>query len=129
MTIKLPVFKIREAGLALTLKWEESKSTIHFSNVKRLYNLLSVKKAILEVFGTIQETATEIVLKNGGSVGADGTAVFEDEARDKIIAALNEFNKEEVEITFNKLIITDEDIVPIEILEPMYDFVEFQDQA
>lgn len=126
MNKTLTTADIREIGGNLFTNWDARKGDIKLSG-KPLFNLIGLKKAIQEKLVTIEETLGMIASQHGGEPQANGSIIIPEDKRVEAGKALVDFGNEQVEITYNEIVIKETDSLPVEILEAVYDFVRLED--
>lgn len=118
--------EIRAMGGDLVQNWEEVKKEIKLPG-KQLFALIALKKQIQEKLVTVEETVMQLAAQFGAIPREDGAVVIPEDKRADAFEALNAFGKETIELESPEIIITGEDNLPISIIEPLFDFIKFQD--
>lgn len=117
---------IRVLGGELVKNWEEHKKEIKLPG-KQLLALIGLKKQIESHLITVEETVMQLAMQFGAIPREDGSVVIPEEKRPEAFEALNDFGRETIEIESPEIVITKEDNLPISIIEPLFDFIQFQE--
>lgn len=108
--------------------WNSHKASLQMKG-KSLFNLVGLKKEFETHLSQSQETVAALAEQHGGifkqEIGGYEIPLDHQEAAN---VAITEFSKTNIDINYNPIIIRDEDIVPAELLELIFEYVEFLDE-
>jgi len=105
--------------------WEAHRKEIKLSG-KNLYNLIGLKKLIVEKGSALQDTVIQHAEALGGEWTADGQMRIPPEHIEVMNEWIQEFMNEDIDIDYQEIVVTSEDAVPIPILEALYEFISVE---
>lgn len=124
-TISMKNGEIRQIAIALEGLWGDIKQNLKVSG-KTMYNVIALRRTLTEQAQVIQETFYTIGQNNGGTATEDGGLKIPDENIPEVNRLLNEVANTEQEISYNPIVITDNDEVPADFLELLFDFISME---
>lgn len=127
MKKEISLNEIQNIYAAIFQDWHRFQENIKL-DPKNLYNLIKLKKTILNEVEQMQETLRNFISSiDGVTINADGTFKIPE---DKIVdtnVKLNEMGAIIVEIEYTPIkIISEEQKIPIEVMEALFDFIEVE---
>ena len=96
-------------------------------NSRSLYNLIRLKKTILPIAESIQETVIEIAKSHGGEVMETGGVKVPDDKIQETNTAIGEFLEGEDTVHYQTITMSDDDSLSPDLMEVIFDFIEFKD--
>lgn len=129
MEKKYTLNEIARIHLALNKDWNTRVKDIKL-NVKALYHLISIKRRLAEEFQKAQDAVQTIMLTN--NLESDDNGSFkakDDEQAAEINRQITELGDQEVCLKFDCIKLSNEDILPADILELLFDFIYFEEEA
>jgi hypothetical protein len=127
MNKSLTTGELRVIGADLLKGWEASKNEIKLSG-KNLHSLIALKKIIERELTIIEETVMGLAVQYDAVPNPDGSATIPEPRRKEAFEALNEFAKETIDIEYKEVVIGEDDNVPIDILEALFEFIRFEEE-
>lgn len=122
-TLTLRTGELQQISLALFQGWDSYKNKVNLTP-KALYSLIALKRNIETHARTLQDTVNALAEKNGGIVQPNGSFEIPDEKKIGLQDALNEFAKEQVEIEYRPICLGENDQLPIELMDILFQFLE-----
>lgn len=124
-TIKktLTTNELQNTANALFAAWEANKNETKLQ-VVQMYNLIKLKKTLQEEAIKLSETVTTLAEQVGGERLPNGSLKIPDDKIDEVNEALGQLSDETIEIEYTPIQVTNEDSLPIAILEPLMEFIE-----
>lgn len=118
----------RTAAESIVKNWDAAKNSLKLSP-KALYHLIQLKKE-LEIKGqTIADTLMQIFTSHDCKLNDEQTGfIIPPEKSQEINNALTEFYAEKVVINYEPIVITDNDVIPTDLMEALFDFITFVEQ-
>lgn len=118
--------QVRNIGEDLLPNWNDQRSQIQLSG-KSMFNLIKLKKELEKHLGEIQETVVSLAEQVGGEMQPQtGSYKIPPEKVEELNEKLAEFSKEEVEIEFTPIVMTENDYLPPILMEAIFDFIEME---
>lgn len=118
--------EVRNIGEDLLPNWNDQRSQIQLSG-KSMFNLIKLKKELEKHLGEIQETVVSLAEQVGGEMQPQtGSYKIPPEKVEELNKKLAEFSKEEVEIEFTPIVMTENDYLPPILMEAIFDFIEME---
>lgn len=114
---------IRQIAFDLSQRWESSKSNIKLSG-KATYALIGLKRKLLSIGDEITEAFGTVGLALGGKVDEMGMLKIPDDKIDEANKQLTEIAVQTQEIEFTPIVLNEEDELPMELMDILYDFIE-----
>ena len=116
---------VQSIYVTLFQNWDSIKENIKL-DPKNLYNLISLKKAILIEVEKMQEAVRDFInTVNGVTYNPDGSFKIPEDKIAETNIKLAEMSNIIVEIEYVPIEIKDEDCkIPIELVEALFDFIE-----
>lgn len=116
--------KLMDVGSTLLRTWDEHKSKIQIRG-KALFAFISLKKDLEKKLNEVQETIATIAEQHNGVFKPEiGGFEIPPEQRASANKVIDEVLKEEVEIAYTPITLREEDTMPAEVLDAIFDFVE-----
>ncbi len=103
-------------------EWQNLSREIKLSN-KSLYNLITLKKTFENKHYAIQETVIAIMKSNGAVENESGELQVPEENISKVNKELMDLGNQNDKIEGDEIIIRDEDFIPSQLMEILYDFI------
>lgn len=125
-TITMKNGDIRQIGFELNTNWQAIKGELKVSG-KAMYAIISLKKRITELTDMVTESFLTVGQNLGGVVQQDGSLKIPDENIEEANKQLTEIALETQEIEYKPIILHEEDSVPTDIMELLFDFIEMED--
>lgn len=117
---------VRQIAYELEGIWNQQKNEIKISG-RALYNLIALKKRLQEESTVITESFMVIGQNNGGVLQENGSMKIPDENIAEVNKLLSEVANEEISIEYSPIKLVDSDNLPSELMELLFDFIEFAD--
>lgn len=118
--------EVRNIGEDLLPNWNDQRSQIQLSG-KSMFNLIKLKKELEKHLGEIQETVVSLAEQVGGEMQPQtGSYKIPPEKVEELNEKLAEFSKEEVEIEFTPIVMTENAYLPPILMEAIFDFIEME---
>jgi len=119
--------EIRDIGFVLLSNWNAERKEIALKG-KNLYNLIALKKKIVEESEKIQEGLNVISEQSGGILDQEkGQYKIPQDKVPEVVKKMDEMLAETTEIEYEPIIITEDCSLPIGLMDILFDFIEFQD--
>lgn len=106
--------------------WDTFKDDIKL-NAKALYNLIGLKKILTDQGQQIAETLIQLFESHNCPMNQDGTGfIIAADKQEEMNKLLIDFYNESINITYNPIIINENDKLPADLMDLLFDFIEFQ---
>lgn len=109
----------------ITQDWNENVAKIK-TNAKTLYQIISVRKQLIQEFTNIQEAMQAIMIKHGGKDDGNGFLRVPPEKIDIVQKELDEIGNQTVELDVDTIYLSEDDEIPAFLLELLFDNIEFK---
>lgn len=106
-------------------EWNMLSKNIKLGSVN-LYRLIAFKKEIESKEMAIEETIRTIFINNGATE-TDGLLRAPEDKQDLVVAQVNELSSEKVEIEVPEITLSEDDNLPIELMEVLFDFIKVKE--
>lgn len=121
---KITVGQLTSIAPALLRSWDEHKAKINMRG-KILFAFIGLKKDLEKRLAEAQETIALIAEQHDGVFKEEiGGFEIPEEKRAACNKAIDEVVKEEIEIAHTPIVLNENEFLPAEILDAIYDFVE-----
>lgn len=118
--------KLKTIAEGVVVNWDAMKSDIKL-NSKALYNLIGLKKNLMEKGQQINDTLVQLFESNDCKLNDDGTGfLIPNDKQEKMSQLLIEFYDQIAYIDYQPIIIKEEDSLPADLMDLLFDFIEFQ---
>ena len=117
--------KIRYIAEFFGPKWDSIKGEVKLSG-KALYNMIAVKRQVLEKAQDIDGVIMALADRFGGEVLQNGSIHFPEDKVSEVNSALQEAMNVEATIQFNPICLKGNDTLPADLMEALFDFIEFE---
>lgn len=126
VTKKITAGDLQNAANTLFTNWETSKNDIHLSSVQ-MYRLISLKKKLQEEAVKLSETVTALAEQAGGERLSNGGIKIPDDKIAQVNEDLAKLSDEIIDFEYSPIQVTENDNIPISIMEPLMEFIEIQE--
>lgn len=106
-------------------EWNTLSKSIKLGSVN-LYRLIAFKKEIESKEMAIEETIRTIFINNGATE-TDGLLRAPEDKQDLVVSQVNELSNEKVEIEVPEITLSENDNLPIELMEVLFDFIKVKE--
>lgn len=119
--------EIRNISEVLINNWDRFKDAIKI-NSAALYHLIGLKKTLIDEGQKVADTVYSLFTGLGCELNPEQTAfIIPPEKRAEANQALTELYKEQVLINYYPIRLTKTDSMPTELMEDLFDFIEFDE--
>lgn len=118
--------EIRRIAFELLEGWNNIRKDIRLSP-RQLYNLMGLKKSLEQEYLKINDTLVTIMEQHEGKPTEQGGYQVPPEHVQEVNALLQSFGEETVEIEFSPVRVRNEDNLPVEAMELLFEFIEIED--
>lgn len=127
MEKNLTLLQVRMIAEPLAQNWDNFSKELHI-NSKALYQLIGLKKTLLEEGQKINDTIIELFKSQDCVMNNEQTGfIIPPEKQESINKMLQEFYAETTTIDYKPIILVEEDQIPTELMDLLFEFIEFKD--
>lgn len=125
MIIQMPMAELRSRGEILFQNWENDKQDLKI-NAKQLYRIIKLKALIEEELRKAQTTINTIAEQNGGQLQPEGGYKIPPEKIPTVNAQLADLAAETIDIEYTPIQIKEDDVIPADIMEALFPFIDME---
>lgn len=122
---KITVGEVAALAQFLIGNWDDHKNEIKLSG-RSVYALIGLKNSLMSEFRKLQEATRTVVLAHGGVEQDDGNIKVPDAEIGATNMELAEMHREETTLTFTPIIVTDNDSLPLDFMDALFNFIELK---
>lgn len=117
--------QIRAMADVVVGKWSDFKGEIKLTG-RQTYNLVTIKRKITELTSDINDSMMTIAERFNGDVHQDGSISFPEDVTTQVNKEIIDVMNTEVTISFNPIAISEDDNLPVDLMESLFEFIEFE---
>lgn len=123
--ITLTNAQIRAMADTIVGKWDSFKGEIKLSG-RQVYNLITIKRRIIELTQSINDSMVTIAERFNGDIHQDGSISFADDVTKQVNQEIVDVMNTEISISFNPVAVSEDDNLPVDLVEALFEFIEFE---
>lgn len=125
MTKEFIINDLATASLKISNEWDDNIGQTNLS-AKSLYNLIGLKRALMNYYEQTQETVKSIMQQFDARPNAQGVLEVPEEKMEEANKKIFEFSRDKTKFDYEPICINEDDVIPPCLLEAIFDFVEFK---